>query len=58
LKADRKLKARVSYLAERSSEGTITSEEQAEYANVVSYSMFVAILKSKARQLLGQSECL
>jgi hypothetical protein len=56
LKAGRKLKARVDYFAERSSEGTLTPAEHAEYANVISYTTFVAILKSKARQLLAQPE--
>ncbi|MSR59486.1 MAG: hypothetical protein EXS05_17890 [Planctomycetaceae bacterium] len=56
LKADRKLQARVDYLAGRRIEGTMTPEEQAEYSSYVSYSTFVAILKSKARQLLANSE--
>ena len=56
LKADRKLQARVNDLAERCSDGTITSKERAEYGKYVSYSTFVAILKSKARQLLVNSE--
>lgn len=56
LKADRKLQARVEYLAGRSSEGTLTPKERAEYGNYVSYSTFVAILKSKSRQLLADSQ--
>jgi len=56
LKADRKLQARVDRLADRCSSGTMTPEEQAEYGNYVSYATFVAILKSKARQLLANSE--
>jgi len=55
LKADRKLQARVDELAERHSRGALTSEEQAEYGRYVSFSTFVAILKSKARQLLANS---
>jgi hypothetical protein len=55
LKADPKLQARVDDLAERHSRGLLTAEEQAEYGRYVSYSTFVAILKSKARQLLASS---
>lgn len=55
LKADRKLQARVDDLAGRHSRGELTSEEQAEYGSYVSFSTFVAILKSKARQLLANS---
>ena len=53
LKADRKLQDRVDYLASRSAEGTIAAEEQVEYGKYVSYGTFVAILKSKSRQLLA-----
>jgi hypothetical protein len=42
-------------LADRHSQGTLTPEEQAEYGRYVSYSTFVAILKSKARQVLANS---
>ena len=53
LKADPALQARVDYLAEQCNEGLLTPDEQAEYRNYVSYGTFVAILKSKARQLLA-----
>ena len=53
LKADRKLQARVDDLADRHSRGELAAEEIAEYGQYVSYSTFVAILKSKARQLLA-----
>jgi len=56
LKADRKLQARVEYLARRCNEGLLTPEERAEYGNYVSYGTFIAILKSKARQLLANSQ--
>jgi hypothetical protein len=56
LKADRKLKARVDHLAKGSIEGTLTLEESDEYASFVSYGTFVALLKSKARQLLANSK--
>src|SRR6516225_2887588 len=51
LKADPKLQARVDDLAARHSRGVLSPEEQAEYGCYVSYSTFVAILRSKARQL-------
>jgi hypothetical protein len=55
LKADPKLQARVDDLAKRHSLGALTPEEQSEYGGYVSFSTFVAILKSKARQLLANS---
>lgn len=55
LKADAMLQARVDDLAGRHTRGVLTPEEQAEYGRYVSYSTFVAILKSKARQLLANS---
>ena len=56
LKADPKLQARVDYLAGRCSQGLLTPEERAEYGNYVTFGTFVAILKSKARQLLANSQ--
>lgn len=53
LKADPQLQAYIDDLANRHSEGRLTPEEQAEYGRYVSFSTFVAILKSKARQLLA-----
>ena len=55
LKADRHLQALVDELGEKCNEGRLTPEEQAEYARYVSFGTFVALLKSKARQLLAQS---
>jgi hypothetical protein len=55
LKADPNLQVRVDDLAERHSRGLLTPNEQAEYGRYVSYSTLVAILKSKARQLLANS---
>jgi hypothetical protein len=55
LKADPTLQARVEELAERHSRGELTADEHAEYGRYVSFSTFVAILKSKARQLMAQS---
>jgi hypothetical protein len=42
-------------LAERHSLGALTHEEQAEYSSYVSFSTFVAIHKSTARQFLANS---
>ena len=56
LKADPKLQARVDYLAGRCNEVLLSPEERAEYGNYVSFGTFVAILKSKARQLLANSQ--
>jgi hypothetical protein len=56
LKADAKLQASVDHLARRSSKGLLTPEERAEYGTVVAFGTFVAILKSKARQLLANSQ--
>lgn len=53
LKADPGLQAHVDDLSTRHSQGLLKPNEQAEYGRYVSYSSFVAILKSKARQLLG-----
>jgi hypothetical protein len=49
LKADPALQAHVDHLASRHNQGSLTPQEEAEY------STFVAILKSKARQLLASS---
>jgi len=56
LKADAKLQARVDYLAGRCNQGLLTPEERAEYGSYVTFGTFVAILKSKARQLLANSQ--
>lgn len=55
LKADPRLQERVDDLAARHSQGLLAPEEHAEYGSYVSYSTVVAILKSKARQLLASS---
>jgi hypothetical protein len=55
LKGDLALQARVDDLAGRHSRGALTPEAQAENGRYVSYSTFVAILKSKARQILAHS---
>ncbi len=55
LKADRKLQALVDDLAARHRDGRLSPEEHAEYGRYVAFSTFVAILKSKSRQLLAGS---
>ncbi len=55
LKADPTLQARVNDLADRHNAGQLTPAEADEYGRYVSYSTFVAILKSRARQLLSNS---
>lgn len=56
LKASAKVQAHVDDLAERHGQGLLSPEEQADYGKYVSYSTFVAILKSKARQVLANSQ--
>ena len=55
LQSDPNLQARLVDLARGHSEGRLTPEEQAEYGGYVYFDTFVAILKSKARQLLAAS---
>ena len=55
LKTDAKLRACMTYLADRHSEGLLTPAERSEYSSYVSFSTFVAILQSKARRLLAKS---
>ena len=55
LKSDPKLQARVADLAGRHSRGVLTPEEQAECGGYVYFDTFVAILKSKASQVLAVS---
>ncbi len=55
LKSDPDLQKRVDDMASRHTEGRLTAEEQAEYGRYVSYATFMAILKSKARQLFAAS---
>jgi hypothetical protein len=55
LKADATLQDRIDDLADRHSHGLLTPDERAEYGDYVSYGTFVAILKSKARQLLANT---
>jgi hypothetical protein len=54
-RADPELQALVDQLAEKCNEGTMTPQERSDYAHYVSFGTFVALLKSKARQLLANS---
>jgi hypothetical protein len=55
LRADPRLQAQVDLLAEKSSAGTLTTQERLEYGHYVSFGTFIALLKSKARKLLANS---
>jgi hypothetical protein len=50
---DPELQARIDELAEKSTEGQLTEEEQAEYAGYVRANKFVAILQRQARRLIA-----
>lgn len=54
-RADPQLQALIDQLAEKCNEGALTAKEEAEYASYVAFGTFVALLKSKARQLLAES---
>jgi hypothetical protein len=56
LKADPSLQAHVDDLASRHNLRLLKPEEETEYRDYVSYNTFVAILKSKARQILATSQ--
>lgn len=56
LKADKQLQATVDRLADKCTQGALTVEEEAEYASYVSFGTFVALLKSKARQMLDSPD--
>lgn len=55
LRADSKLQSRIAWLANRCNEGMLTEKERTEYGHYVTYGTFVAILKSKARQVLAHA---
>jgi hypothetical protein len=56
VRATTKQRARVERLAQKSTDGTLTTEEQAEYNSYLSFASFVALLKSKARLLLTEAD--
>lgn len=55
LRADEEVQARVRELAEKCNEGTISTEERAEYESYVMAANIVAILQAKARARLRAS---
>ena len=54
LRASPTVQALVDQLAAKSTEGTLTAEERADYEAYVSAGTFIAILQSKARKLLQE----
>jgi hypothetical protein len=52
-RASAKLQARIEELAEKSTEGKLSTKERAEYAGYVRANKFVAILRREARALAG-----
>jgi hypothetical protein len=54
LRLDPDLSARIEYLANRSNEGTISPEEDAEYKDYIEGGDVVALLQAKARRFLMQ----
>jgi hypothetical protein len=52
LRASPSVQARIDQLAAKSSEGTLTAGERAEYETYAAVGIFIAILQSKARKLL------
>ena len=52
---DAETQARVDELAELASSGKITAEQQQEYRELIDACDLVAILKSKARQVISQA---
>jgi hypothetical protein len=50
-RADPELKARIGELARKSTEGELTEDERAEYADYVRANKFAAILKRQAQQI-------
>lgn len=53
LRASPEVQARIQDLASKSNAGSLTPEEQTEYATYVSAGNFIAVLQSKARKLLN-----
>ncbi len=54
LRADREMQGRIEELADKSTEGRLTSEERDEYEALIRVGNFVAILQAKARRLLAE----
>ena len=55
LRADETLQGRIDELADKCDEGTLTTDERAEYETYVRFGNFVGILQAKARLRQKQS---
>jgi hypothetical protein len=53
LRADPSVQARIDELADKCTDGTLSTEEQAEYEIYVHAVDFIAVLQAQARSLLG-----
>jgi hypothetical protein len=56
LRAAPEVQARLDHLADRANEGLLTSSEQAEYERFRATFHMIALLQSKARQLLAAQQ--
>jgi hypothetical protein len=54
LRADSQMQGRIEELADKCSEGRLSSEERDEYEALIRVGNFVAILQAKARRLLAE----
>ena len=54
VRADREMQGRIEELADKCTEGRLTSEERDEYEALIRVGNFVAILQAKARRLLAE----
>jgi len=54
LRADREMQGRIEELADKCTEGRLTSEERDEYEALIRVGNFVAILQAKARRILAE----
>lgn len=52
-RGDESLQRRIEELAQKSNEGDLSDEEQAEYEGYVRANKFIAILQTKARRILN-----
>jgi hypothetical protein len=54
LRADSEMQGRIEELADKCSEGRLSSDERDEYEALIRVGNFVAILQAKARRLLAE----
>jgi hypothetical protein len=54
LRADREMQGRIEELADKCTEGRLTSEERDECEALIRVGNFVAVLQAKARRLLAE----